>query len=381
MNVLVTGAAGFIGSHVVDVLCERGAKVIALDSLDPQVHRQAPDYLRGDVDYCFADLRQWQPDSRFAEVEAVVHLAALGGVARAAREPANLIEANCGGTARLVEAMRAWPRLRITVLGSSFSVYGSNYEYLCPRCGRRRDGQRGAQDLDHGIYDVLCPQCRVPANIQAITESATPRPLETYGASKYMQELCFRGFSQGAVNILRFSSVYGARLRLDDGEATIIAKLAGWIRAGQRPTLLEDGQQIRDWVYVGDLVEAVMALLEGKGATASAVMNICCGVPVTLEQACHHLARAMGAACQPEIIGGYRPGDMRHCLGEAGGLRRLLGRDPIALEAGAMLAFGHSEVPRVEPLCGREPIPRTREKAGAPQVKSRVPTRSGRGTC
>src|ERR1700680_1525115 len=134
MKVLVTGAAGFIGSHTVDALVARGATVIGLDSLDTGVHRAIPQYLNPRVEYCFADLRTWRPDSRFTEVEAVVHLAALGGVARAAHEPAHIIEANCGGTARLAEATRQWPRLRRIVLGSSFSVYGSNYKYHCPAC-------------------------------------------------------------------------------------------------------------------------------------------------------------------------------------------------------------------------------------------------------
>lgn len=340
MKALVTGAAGFIGSHVVDALRDLGLDVIGLDSLDPGVHHGPPDYLRPDVDYCFADLRWFRPDSRFDDVEVIVHLAALGGVARAAREPANIVEANCGGTARLLEFARRWPTLQRTILGSSFSVYGSNYEYLCPGCDARTNAMRRSQDLEKGIYEVLCPRCGAEARIQPITEAATPAPLEAYGASKYMQELCFRGFERGAVTILRCSSVYGSRLRLDDGEATIIARLAGWIRSGQRPPLLEDGRQVRDWVYVGDVVQAIVELV--RGTPAPPLINVCSGVPITLQQACCEIAAALGIACQPEIVGGFRPGDMRHCLGDPSNLRRLLGREPIALPQGAMLAFGNS---------------------------------------
>ena len=137
MKVLVTGGAGFIGSHVVDALRARGDEVLCLDSLDPGVHHGAPPYLRDDVDYCFADLRHWHPDERFADVEGVVHLAALGGVSRAAKEPANVLTANVAGTAHLVDAMQRWPRLRAVVLASSFSIYGSNYSYRCPACEPR----------------------------------------------------------------------------------------------------------------------------------------------------------------------------------------------------------------------------------------------------
>lgn len=337
MKVLVTGAAGFIGSHIVDRFVERGHAVIGLDSLDPGVHHGAPDYLNRGADYCFADLRHWQPDERFDDVEFGVHLAALGGVSRAAREPANIIEANCGGTARLIDAARGWTHLKRVVLASSFSIYGSNYTYRCTACGHLGSGARAAEDLERGHFEVVCGSCGGATEVLPITESASPSPLETYGASKYMQELCFRGFSAAPVTILRFSSVYGTRLRLDDGEATIIAKLAGWIRAGKRPSLFEDGRQIRDWVYVGDIVDAVEAL--SKPGDHPSVVNVCSGVPTTLVGACDAIANATGVACAPEVVGGFRPGDMRHCLGDPSTLRRLIGRDPIPFTEGARRAF------------------------------------------
>jgi dTDP-L-rhamnose 4-epimerase len=337
MKVLVTGAAGFIGSHIVDRLVERGDEVIGLDSLDPGVHHSAPDYLNPRAEYCFADLRYWHPDERFDDVELVVHLAALGGVARAAREPANIIDANCGGTARLVDAARNWKKLRRVIVAGSFSIYGSNYNYRCTSCGNEMNGNRSVEALDAGKFEVTCAKCGGATEVLAITESATPAPLETYGASKYMQELCFRGFTAAPVSIMRFSSVYGTRLRLDDGEATIIAKLAGWIRAGQRPKLFEDGKQIRDWVYVGDIVSTVEALADSDNAPA--VVNVCSGVATTLSEACVAIAEAIGVDCAPEVVGGFRPGDMRHCLGDPSTLRALIGRDPVPFSAGARRAF------------------------------------------
>lgn len=338
MKVLVTGGAGFIGSHVVDALRADGADVIVVDSLDPGVYHAPPGYLRDDVDYCFADLRTWQPDSRFGDIEGVVHLAALGGVTRAAREPGNVVGANAGGTARLVEASLRWPRLRRVVLAGSFSVYGSNYAYRVPSTGRLISAHRDASALAAGHYEVRDPETGEAAEIVPITESAPPSPLEAYGASKYMQELCFRGYAHAAVTTLRFSSVYGTRLRLDDGEATIIARLAGWVRSGERPRLFEDGRQIRDWVYVGDVVAAVLALL--GGARASPVVNVCSGIPATLVEATAVLSALYGRDVEPEVVGGYRPGDMRHCLGDPAPLTRLIGRAPVAFRDGAALAFG-----------------------------------------
>jgi dTDP-L-rhamnose 4-epimerase len=333
----VTGGAGFIGSHIVDALCARGDEVVVLDSLDPGVHHGPPEYLRDDVDYCFADLRWWRPDDRFREVEGIVHLAALGGVSRAARELENVVSANVAGTARLVEQAAGWPVLRAIVHASSFSVYGANYRYRCPACGLERDGARRSDALEAGRYEVLCERCGHEAEIVPITEDATPQPLEAYGASKYMQELCYRGFDRCPVHIMRFSSVYGPRLRLDDGEATIIARIAGWIRAGQRPTLLEDGRQIRDWVHVSDVVAAALSLLRSEGP--SRLVNVCSGTPTRLVEACERIADVLGVDCEPEIRGGFRPGDMRHCLGDPGRLRGLIGRDPVPFREGAPLAF------------------------------------------
>lgn len=338
MKVLVTGGAGFIGSHVVDALRAAGHAVLVIDSLDADIYRAPPPYLRSDVDYSFIDLRYWRPDSRFDDVEAVVHLAALGGVSRAARESANLVDANVNGTARLIAAASDWPDLQRFILGSSFSVYGSNYQYRVPSTGAIIDGTRRAEDMDGGNFEVCDATTGEVASIVPITEAATPNPLELYGSSKYMQELCLRGFRHAPVTIFRFSSVYGSRLRLDDGEATIVAKLAGWIRAGHEPTLFEDGRQLRDWVYVGDLVDAIVRLVQGTAAPA--FVNVCSGVGTSLVDACEHLAKAIGVPASYKVVGGYRLGDMRHCLGDNSTLTRLIGRTPVTFADGARLAFG-----------------------------------------
>lgn len=340
MKVLVTGGAGFIGSHIVDSFCSAGADVIVVDSLDPEVFHAPPAYLNAKADYFFADLRRFEPDDRFDDVQMVVHCAALGGVSRAARQRENVLTANAGGTARLLDVATRWKRLRRVVLCSSFSVYGSNYGYRCEKCGTVRNAERRDADLVAGRFEVLCAKCEAPAGIVAITEEATPSPLEAYGASKFMQELCFRSWTHAPYTILRFSSVYGERLRLDDGEATIIAKIAGWIRDGQRPRLFEDGRQIRDWVHVADIVGVVQKL--AGGVDAPPVVNVCSGVPTTLIQACEAIARAMNKDCPPDVVGGYRPGDMRHCLGDPAKVKRVLGRDVLPFSKGAMLAFGRS---------------------------------------
>jgi dTDP-L-rhamnose 4-epimerase len=339
MKVLVTGGAGFIGSHVVDDLCRAGCQVVVVDSLDPGVHRNAPAYLRSDVEYVFTDLRQLTPGLGLEDCEAVVHLAALGGVARARREPANVIGANALGTAKLVEIASTWAHLKRVVVAGSFSVYGSNYSYRLPSSGSVVHGTRLKADLDAGRFEVYGPDGAEIACIEPITVDAPPAPLELYGASKLMQELAFAGFDNGIVTTLRFSSVYGSRLRVNDGEATIIARLAGWIQSGVSPVLFEDGRQQRDWVFVGDLVELVSSIVLRQVA-GSETINVCSGEPTTLTEACNVLNRVFGTDVEPIIQGGYRAGDMRHCLGDAHRFSELLGRAPRRFEDAATEAFG-----------------------------------------
>jgi dTDP-L-rhamnose 4-epimerase len=333
MKVLITGGAGFIGSHIVDACRLNGMDVRVIDSLDPGVHRQAPSYLRSDVDYCFQDLRHWQPTAQDDDVEAVIHLAALGGVSRAGKERANVLAANGAGTANLVEAATKWRSLKAFVLASSFSIYGSQYTYLCPKCEHEGEGDRAESDMKAGRYEVYCPTCGSEKGIRPVRESAVPSPLEAYAASKYIQELCLRGVDL-PTTIFRFSSAYGTRLRLDDGEATIIAKLAGWIGRGEAPSLFEDGLQQRDWVHVKDIVAAVLSVLSGKANHP--IVNICSGYPMTLKGACDLLAKGFNVNVSPKIVGGYRPGDMRHCLGDPSRFRELVGRDPIRFTEGVM---------------------------------------------
>jgi dTDP-L-rhamnose 4-epimerase len=339
MKVLITGGAGFIGSHLVDACRESGLEVFCLDSLDAQIYERPPDYLRTDVRYSFADLRHWQPPAWLEQIEAVAHLAALGGVARASREPSNVIAANAGGTARLLELLsRHSPGLRRLVLVSSFSVYGSGYSYVVPTTGEALTADRRPEDLEAGRFEVRSPATGEVAEIAPIRESAAPEPLEIYGASKYMQELCLRGFEGCPTTILRLSSVYGSRMRWHDSEATILGRIAGWLDAGESPQLLEDGRQIRDWVHVGDVVEAIVKLLTGA-AEAPPLINVCSGVPTRLEEACRLMAAALGVDVSPAVVGGYRPGDMRHCLGDATRLTALLARPPLPFRQGAAKMF------------------------------------------
>ena len=344
MRVLVTGAAGFVGSHLVDRLCEQGVGVVGIDNLDPLVHPSPPDYLRQDVEYLFEDLRSWQLSSDYHDVEAIVHLAAVGGVRRAAREPAEVIDNNVVGTARLIEQARKLPKLKRLILMSSFSVYGNAYRYQLAD-GSSISASRHQQDIDAGRFGVYCPRTGQQGQVCPVSETAALQPLETYGASKAMQELCLAGFNatnSGAAQtvVMRASSVVGSRMRWFDDDATIIARIAGWLSQGQQPVVFEDGLQARDWVSVEDVTEAIYRLLSETDVPS--VLNLCSGVPTTLLNACHQMAAAIGVSSDPIIKPQARPGDMRDCLGDAGKLTELLGRKPIGFDKAVASMFADS---------------------------------------
>ncbi len=279
MKILVPGGAGFVGGHLVRALRARDHDVIVFD-------------LRTGQDLC---------SSAIPEADAVVHLAALGGVGLAEREPMRVARSNVYGTATLVRAMLRWATFPRVVLVSSFSVYGPN--------------------------------------AASVDDTTLPDPSELYGLTKLLQEECFHGTGL-APAIVRGSSIYGTNMRLDDPDATIVARIARWIRDCERPRLFEDGLQIRDWVSVTDVVHGILRLVEGDVPWPKTPINACSGNSITLIDACRIVAQAMGSTLEPEVVGGKRPGDMRACLGDPTRFTELLGRNPVRFAEGAKSAFG-----------------------------------------
>lgn len=342
MKILVTGGAGFVGSHVVDACIRAGHEVVCVDKLDIKVHREKPYYLNSEATYLFEDLRDltWQED--LDGIEAIIHLAAIGGVGRAMREKEEVISNNCVGTARLVALAGQMRDLRRFIHVSSFSVYGNNYFYQCQACQNAAQGFRKEADLKAGRFEVYC-KCGSLMQIMPLSESAEPKPLEVYAASKYMQELALLGLPENVpVHILRMSSVYGTRLRLEDGEATIIARLLGWIQRGELVSLFEDGKQLRDWVSVQDVTAGILNLIQGK--SKESLIHVCSGHGTSLMEACKIISSEMGLSARYEITGKFRAGDIRHCVGDAGRITTLLGRSPLGFREGIRQVLAEQKI-------------------------------------
>jgi dTDP-L-rhamnose 4-epimerase len=313
MDILVTGGAGFIGSHLVDLLAERGHRVRVLDRLHPKAHGGPPDYLRDDVDYLWADLDGPALEGAVDGVQAVCHQAAMVGLGKDLGDVVDYVRDNDLGTARLLAALHRRPgRVGRLVLASSMVVYGEG-GYRCPDHGPVRPGPREAARLDAGRWEPPCPACGRDLEPLPVTEDAVTDPRSVYAATKLHQEqLALVAMAAGGpvVTALRYHNVYGPRMPRDTPYAGVAAIFRSALAAGRAPQVLEDGRQRRDFIHVRDVARANLLALEAP-TPVSGVFNVASGQPHTVGELATALAAALGGP-ESEIVGGWRPGDVRH---------------------------------------------------------------------
>lgn len=337
--VLVTGGAGFIGSHLADALLARGRRVRVLDALSPQVHGpepRLPAYLSREVEVHVGDVRDPAAVRKaLAGVDAVVHLAAEVGVGQSMYALERYVGTNDVGTAVLLEALLERPARRL-VVASSMSVYGEG------RC-RRADGRlvsgarRSRAQLERGRWE-LEDEDGAPLTPVPTPETHPCELASVYALTKYDQErLCLMvGAAYSIPTVaLRFFNVYGPRQALSNPYTGVLAIFAARYLNDRPPVVFEDGQQRRDFVSVHDIARACCLALERDGVDGE-VFNVGSGQPRTVLEVAAAMARVLGKeGLVPEVTGEYRFGDIRHCFADVTRARQRLGYAPeVDFEAG-----------------------------------------------
>jgi dTDP-L-rhamnose 4-epimerase len=339
-RVLVTGGAGFIGSHLSDLLLAEGHEVRALDTLDVQVHPDGgrPGYLDSGVELLAGDVRDHEAVGKALDgVDAVVHLAAAVGVGQSMYEIERYMSINTIGCAVVLEKiLERRDAIQKVVVASSMSIYGEG-QHFDPATGEHglAPGLRPEEQLERREWEVRGPTG--PLEPEPTAETKPLRPTSIYAISKRDHEemVLAIGAAYGIPSVaLRFFNVYGARQALSNPYTGVGAIFASRLMNGRPPLVFEDGQQTRDFIDVRDIARGIHLALTKPGADGETV-NLGTGKATNLLEVADVLARGLGVDIKPDVVGQFRAGDIRHCYADTRKAAELLGfRSQIDFESG-----------------------------------------------
>jgi len=364
---LVTGGAGFVGSHVVDALLAGGHDVRVVDVLDPAAHDGPPPWLPPEVPFVVADLAdtpRWAP--LLEGVDGVCHQAAKVGLGVDFADVGTYVHANAAGTASLLAALWAARSRARVVLASSMVVYGEGRSW-CAEHGAVRPLPRAEADLRAGRFEPRCPRCDRPLEPREVTEDDRLDPRNVYAATKLAQEHLCSAYGRAAgipVTALRYHNVYGPRMPRDTPYAGVASIFRSALAAGRPPLVFEDGRQRRDFIHVCDVARAnVLALTTSDPVEGP--LNVASGTAHTIGEMAVALSAASGPdAPAPRVTGEYRLGDVRHVVASPA-----RARDHLGFTAEVSFAEGMRELARA-PL--RPPVAPAVTSSGTPPAGSAV---------
>ncbi|HCM38511.1 MAG: nucleoside-diphosphate-sugar epimerase [Bdellovibrionales bacterium GWB1_52_6] len=356
-RVLITGGAGFIGSHLARELVRSGYTVRVLDNFSAQVHGKSsriPDQFEN-IEVIEGDVRtRAHLKHALRDVDAVYHLAASVGVGQSMYEVHSYVENNTLGTANLLQLLIENPVERL-VVASSMSLYGEGL-YKSADGRVHFETRRPLERLKKKEWEPLGAEGESLSALPT-PESKRPDLASIYALSKYDQEMMclLMGRTYRIPTVaLRFFNVYGTGQSLSNPYTGVMAIFASRLLNGKTPSIFEDGKQMRDFVHVSDVVQACRLALEGPQAVDHA-FNIGSGEQITIQEVALRMAEAMGKPhLVPEITGQYRVGDIRHCFADISLARTLLGYRPrVSMESGMREL--------IEWLAGQRAVDRTQE--------------------
>lgn len=331
-RVLITGGAGFVGSHTADALLHAGHEVRIFDNLTSQVHQGGVNsYIPRDAEFILGDVRNLsQMGKAVKDADVILHFAAAVGVGQSMYQIADYTATNNLGTANLLQAIldtRSVPEK--IIVASSMSIYGEG-KYACETCGEVVLPPRPLTQLQAKQWEAICPNCGKTLVALPTREDKPLKCTSIYALSKKDQEemtlLFGRTYGIPAV-ALRYFNIYGPRQSLSNPYTGVAAIFASRLLNGKAPIIFEDGEQMRDFVSVHDIVQANLLAMENAGADGKAV-NIGSGNPITVREVALELGRALAVQVPVEITGKYRAGDVRHCFSDITAATQLLGYAP-----------------------------------------------------
>ena len=330
-RVLVSGGAGFIGSHIVDLLVSEGYQVVVIDNLEPQVHgeeRKKPEYLNPEAEFIFGDMRDKElVDSVVSRVDAVIHQSALVGVGQSMYQVDRYVLGNDGSSAVLLQSViEHRDKIKKLVVASSMSIYGEG-RYICPKCGPVAPGTRKLEQLLERKWELVCDTCGNELK-PAPTDEAKPTICESvYAVTKKTTEELFLvvgGAYQIPTVALRYFNVYGPRQALSNPYTGLLAIVASRVLNKKPPIIFEDGNQTRDFVNVRDIARANLLALRWQGE-GQVVVNIGTGRALSVNEAVWGVINGLDGKVEPEITGRFRVGDIRHCYADTRRAKEILG--------------------------------------------------------
>lgn len=332
MRTLITGGAGFIGSHLIDRLLAEGQEVRVLDSLDSQVHNGWPDYLSAEAERIEGDVRDAGIVRQALDgVDRLVHFAAAVGVGQSMYEIVRYTSINALGAAVVLEeAINVRDQLEKVLVASSMSIYGEGL-YRCPKENEVRTPEpRPEEQLARREWELRCPACGAELEPAPTPESKPLQPTSIYAVGKRDHEEMTLAWGRAygvPATALRFFNVYGPRQALSNPYTGVAAIFASRLLNGKAPVIFEDGRQTRDFIHVSDIVEGVVGALE-PGCGDGHAINLGTGAPASVLEVAKVLAEALEVDAEPELRRAFRAGDIRHCYADFTRARELLGFEP-----------------------------------------------------
>lgn len=341
MKVLVTGGAGFVGSHTVDALLEKGHNVRILDNLEAQVHGQSqnkPLYLNREAEFINGDIRN-EADVRRAldNIQVVFHLAAIVGVGQSMYDIKRYVEINSLGGAVLLDIIANGKHsVEKVIVASSMSIYGEG-AYSCKSCRSVCPKLRANEQLKKRMWEMRCPNCNKEVEAFPTSEEKPLYPTSIYAITKRDHEEMFLSVGS-AYNIptvaLRYFNIYGTRQSISNPYTGVAAIFLSRILNNNRPLVFEDGLQSRDFIHVSDIVRANILAMERNEADYK-VFNVGTGRRLSVLEIAKILIKRLDADLEPEIVNKFREGDIRHCYADASRIGKELGfRAEIEFESG-----------------------------------------------